>query len=336
MAQNGHDTKEAVDDAQLKYNAANKEAYRTGTVGYHHPDYIKPYKGCNTHFPFYLVQPDVDIFQARPEDTVICGFPKSGSSRLSAIAGMILNDGDSSFLQSGPNLDQKAPFFEFCTPLNEKGPRSIDMLNKQPGGRLYFTHLAFTAAPQSLLTNKAKVIYHIRNPKDVMITLYYHFISRILSNFHGDLNEMVDAFTEDRIVYGPYFDHLASYWKLRNEPNVLIVSFEHLSENFQETAKQISSFLGKDLTQEQLRNVEHETSFQQMKANARTNRYDKHIAGIYDHNISPFLRCGVPGGWREHLTPAMNAKVNAWITKNLARPDLEGLAERFASTFTLH
>lgn len=29
-----------------------------------------------------------------------------------------------------------------------------------------------------------------------------------------------------------------------------------------------------------------------MKANPRCNRYDKHLAGIYDHNISPFLRSG--------------------------------------------
>jgi hypothetical protein len=54
----------------------------------------------------------------------------------------------------------------------------------------------------------------------------------------------------------------------------------------------MAEFLGKDLTAEQLQSVEHECSFQQMKANPRTNRYDKHQAGIYDHNISPFLRCG--------------------------------------------
>lgn len=63
-----------------------------------------------------------------------------------------------------------------------------------------------------------------------MVTLYYHFISRILSKYNGDLDEMVNAFVEDRIVYGPYFDHLASYWKIRHEPNVFIVSFEQLSE----------------------------------------------------------------------------------------------------------
>ena len=63
-------------------------------------------------------------------------------------------------------------------------------------------------------------------------------------------------------------------------------------QNFHETAKKMSRFLGKDLTEAQLRNIEHETAFQQMKANPRTNRYDKHLAGIYDHTISPFLRCG--------------------------------------------
>lgn len=63
-----------------------------------------------------------------------------------------------------------------------------------------------------------------------MVTLYFHFISRVLSNYNADLMEMVNAFVEDRIVYGPYFDHLASYWKLRNDPNLFILSFEQLSE----------------------------------------------------------------------------------------------------------
>ena len=46
------------------------------------------------------------------------------------------------------------------------------------------------------------------------------------------------------------------------------------------------------------------------------------------------LYLGTPGGWRQHLTPEMNEKVNAWMAKNLAREDLAGLAERFKSTFT--
>lgn len=70
---------------------------------------------------------------------------------------MIQNDGDPSFLESGPYLDRKVPFFEFCTPANEKGPRTIDVLEKLPGGRLFFTHLAYLAAPQSILRNGAKV-----------------------------------------------------------------------------------------------------------------------------------------------------------------------------------
>ncbi|XP_055349049.1 sulfotransferase 1B1-like [Paramacrobiotus metropolitanus] len=123
---------------------------------------------------------------------------------------------------------------------------------------------------------------------------------------------------------------------MRDHPNVLIVSFEEITENFHDTAKRIGKFLGKDLTEEQLTVMERVCSFDSMKANPLTNRYDKHIAGIYDHNISPFLRSGVPGAWREHLTPEVNEKVNTWMAKNLAREDLKGLAERFPSTFAFN
>ena len=81
-----------------------------------------------------------------------------GSSRLSAILGMMFNNCDGKFLTEGENLELKVRFFEFCTPANEKGPRSLDVLNVQTGPRLFFTHFGAEAAAPSLFKNKAKVL----------------------------------------------------------------------------------------------------------------------------------------------------------------------------------
>ena len=49
--------------------------------------------------------------------------------------------------------------------------------------------------------------------------------------YHGDLQEIIDSFTENRVMYGPFFDHTASYLSQRGKnPNVFLTSFEELSE----------------------------------------------------------------------------------------------------------
>ena len=72
-------------------------------------------------------------------------------------------------------------------------------------------------------------VYIYRNPKDTAVSLYYFLQSQRRINFHGDLEHVVDSFIEDHVEFGPYFEHLASFWSRRHEdPNIFFVSFEEL------------------------------------------------------------------------------------------------------------
>ncbi|OWA52820.1 putative Sulfotransferase family cytosolic 1B member 1 [Hypsibius exemplaris] len=292
-------------------------------------DCIKVYKGCNVNYPYYLSLPDLERFQTTANDVAICGFPKSGSAWLSAIVTMIQANGDPASLLQGAPLDEKVPYLEFCTPANYAGYRVVDRLSQQPGGRTFFTHLSYNALPPSITQNKTKIIYHIRNPKDVIVSTYFHLMSRRQSKFGGNLDVMVDAFVDGTVCYGPYFDHIAGYWKHRHDPDVFVLSFEQLSQDFDGNVRELAKFLGKQLTEQQFRTIAHHCSFEQMKENERTNRVASDRAGVLDFQVSPFLRAGSVGNWKVHFSREMDAKVDAWIEKNLQRPDLAGLAMIF-------
>ncbi|XP_055342881.1 sulfotransferase 1B1-like [Paramacrobiotus metropolitanus] len=288
-------------------------------------DCIKVYKGCNVNYPYYLALSDLERLQTFPNDVAICGFPKSGSAWLSAVVAMIQADGDPATLQEGPPLEEKIPYLEFCTPANYAGHRVVDSLSAMPPGRTFFTHLSCDALPPSILKNKTKVIYHIRNPKDVIVSTYFHLKARRRSKFAGDLGVMIDAFIKGKICYGPYFDHIASYWKHRNDSNFFVLSFEELSDDFTLTVSKLAHFLGKDLSAKQLQTISYHCSFDQMKNNDLTNRIASDRAGILDFQVSPFLRAGSVGNWKLHFSTEMDKMVSAWIDKNMQREDLKEL-----------
>ncbi|NXT31261.1 ST2B1 Sulfotransferase, partial [Pelecanoides urinatrix] len=84
------------------------------------------------------------------------------------ILSLIRSDGDPRWCRSVPNWD-RGPWLE--TVLGLRRARG------NPRPRLISSHLPIQLFPRAFFTSKAKVIYTVRNPKDVLVSLY-HF-SRI-------------------------------------------------------------------------------------------------------------------------------------------------------------
>ncbi|OQV25617.1 putative Sulfotransferase family cytosolic 1B member 1 [Hypsibius exemplaris] len=294
-------------------------------LGYHHPDYKRNTRGCNVHFPYYHSLKDVAKFEARPDDVAICGFPKSGTVWVCSVVGLILHDADPSFLLDGPPLERKVPFLEYCTPLLQKGYRGVDTLEQTTGRRLFFSHLNCDLLPPSLLTSGAKIIYKTRNPKDSLISLHYHHMARPASDYHWVLGQMVDDYSEDTVPFGPYFDHVASFWKHRENPNIFFTSYEALHKNHKKTVQDFAKFLNQPLSDEQIDTIVRLTTFAAMKENPVVNRIDKVAAGIFNFNVAPFMRKGIPGGYADDLTQPQIQKLDNWIALNKKREDLRGM-----------
>uniref|UniRef100_A0A1Y1M8D2 Sulfotransferase domain-containing protein n=2 Tax=Photinus pyralis TaxID=7054 RepID=A0A1Y1M8D2_PHOPY len=101
------------------------------------------------------------------------------------------------------NIYQRFPMLEACglpSLLTTGEPfilNSLEYLGQIKGQRLIKTHLPFSLLPKDIqLQRKSpKIIYVVRNPKDVFISYFNH--TRIIDGFKGNLEDFADLFLSD-------------------------------------------------------------------------------------------------------------------------------------------
>ncbi|CAG0893459.1 unnamed protein product [Darwinula stevensoni] len=84
--------------------------------------------------------------------------------------------------------------------------------------------------------------------------------------------------------------------------------------NVGEAIEKIARFLGKDLTQEQVKAVKEEASIERMREKAPVtgdNYRWKNLLG--EDSTKPFIRDGQVGGWRNELTEEQIEKIDKYI-----------------------
>jgi len=71
--------------------------------------------------------------------------------------------------------------------------------------------------------------------------------------FYGDLQN------------GDYFEHVASWWAVRSNPNILILRYEDLASDTPSTIRRIASFIGIALDETRLAEILDATSLRSMR-----------------------------------------------------------------------
>nr|XP_020634107.1 sulfotransferase family cytosolic 2B member 1-like [Pogona vitticeps] len=233
-------------------------------------------------------------FQLLDDDVVTVSYPKSGTIWMLEILGLIWHDGNPSWVQSMISYE-RSPWIETVDGLKAA-------LNYPPP-RFLTTHLPFQLFPKSFLHSKCKIICLMRNPKDVLVS-HYHF-SKFFKVFEepGTMEEFLEKFLNGNVVYGSWFDHVKGWMKLKERPNFFLITYEELQQDLRGSVKKICHFLGKELDSRQLDAVVKNASFEIMKDNKMSNF--SHVPEDYmDHEKGKFMRKGVCGDWKNHLTVA--------------------------------
>ena len=107
--------------------------------------------------------------------------------------------------------------------------------------------------------------------------------------------------------YGNFFDHLCSGLKRKNHPNLKFLWYEDILKDLPRTVWDISNFLDRPLTLENLGKIANLLSFENMKKNPLVNP----TSGLPKQKT--FMRRGIVGDWRNHFNEDMNTTWNAWI-----------------------
>jgi hypothetical protein len=172
------------------------------------------------------VQPGMSL-KVRPDDTFLVSYPKSGNTWMRfLIANLLQQNPPIGLLEADcliPSVDGKSKkFFD-----NMKPPRVIK------------SHFSFIPAYK-------RVIYVVRDPRDVVMSQYHYQIKRGVLEAGASLDGFVQRFLKGEVCpYGSWGDNVGSWTATRrDDPSFLLLRYEDMLADVTSGATKISNFLG--------------------------------------------------------------------------------------------
>ena len=255
----------------------------------------------------------------RPDDVIICTFPRSGTTWMQYIVKLLRNGG----IDDGVSLDDAVPWIDVLgTELAQKMNYPVSAENI-PSPRTLKSHLPYNFMPGGPPhTKTAKYIYIARNPKDVCVSWWYFNKSQIQKFTSEDLSLVPwDSFCTDFFevkgmagTFGGWLNHVLGWWEHHNESNVLFITYESMQKNPHKTVQAIAEFLEiKDNVQELIDTVVSKMTFSSMVGNPSVNARKKGDTAIG----VVVLRKGIIGDWKNHFTKEQSEEYEEKIIKIL-------------------
>jgi hypothetical protein len=226
----------------------------------------------------------------RPSDVFIVTFPKSGTNWVGFLLALVAADratGSKTEITLGESSD-------WVRGVNEEYSGGRPLLEDPRLGepRVFKIH-----APCDPIF--PRVIYVVRDPRDVMVSYYYHNRRKKLK-FEISIDEYVARNDTWPCDWG---DHVAGWLSRADQDDVLIIRYEDLKENTQASFRRIVDFCGLDLSDEQLTDYIERSSFDRMSKAEEAVRELEAAAGVTEaRDDLRFMRRGVVGDWKTELS----------------------------------
>uniref|UniRef100_A0A1B0D0B6 Sulfotransferase domain-containing protein n=1 Tax=Phlebotomus papatasi TaxID=29031 RepID=A0A1B0D0B6_PHLPP len=270
-------------------------------------------------------------FEVRPDDVWLLAFPKTGSTWTQEMIWQICNDLD--YERSEKKYETETFTYletNYILSKQVKLPNILNMLRESKSRRFIRSHLAAPLLPKQLWTVKPKMIYVARNVKDVAISFYHYY--RNVHHFSGSWEDFFDIFMKDRVMFAPYHTHVSNFWHIRNEDNILFLTYEEMKRDHPNVIRKTAQFLGKSLKKEEVLELADYLSFSRFSKNSRIN-FEKHVdkfqrdlqTTLPDADFH-FVRKGVIGSYNEEMPKEVIEQFDKWtlteIEKNNMDPDI--------------
>ncbi|XP_030232103.1 cytosolic sulfotransferase 3 [Gadus morhua] len=262
----------------------------------------------------------IQNFQARPDDILIATYPKAGTTWVSYILDLLYFSQTQPDRQTSTPIHDRVPFLEITSvPNHPCGTDLADNLVTSP--RLIKTHLPVQMVPKSFWEQKCRVVYVARNAKDNAVS-YYHFDRmNVVQPEPGDWNSFLQRFMDGKMVFGSWFDHVTGWWeKKQSNPKIHYLFFEDMVEDTGREINKLCSFLGLTSTTKEKEQIRHQSQFDNMKKDDMAN-YS--TVEVMDFKISPFMRKGKVGDWKNHFTVAQNEQFDEDYKKKMKNTMLQ-------------
>ncbi|WIA42286.1 hypothetical protein OEZ86_008300 [Tetradesmus obliquus] len=248
----------------------------------------------------------------RADDICYCSFPKSGSTWLANVLHLMLHDGveSDSDMPLRSNLHWMESSWTF--------PRTQAEVDAMPSPRIFKSHMphgyALGGGPSKA---PCRYIYIARNPKDVAVS-YWHFESNQSwsGGYNGPWEHWLQLFLDGKVQRGSWFDHVLSWWHVKDAENMLFVKYEDLKRDFPSQLQRITNFTGHKLSGEAFEHVVNASSFKHMKQSRFANHQTM-------RGFENFFRKGETGSWKEQFTVAQSEAFDKLYKQRMAGSGLD-------------
>ncbi|KAJ8308661.1 hypothetical protein KUTeg_013535 [Tegillarca granosa] len=225
-------------------------------------------------------------WQARDDDLMVCAYPKSGTHWIWEVMCMLLQG----------NAKRIEGIKEACM-LEGLAKKTFDEM-KSP--RIINTHIYFKHLPKDFLRRHCKIIYMVRNPKDVCVSFFNHHTKILEYEFDGTWENYVPRFLKGDVDYGSWFDYTLDWERSTRRKHGVSNTCCILRDN--ETVKRLAKFLEVDLDESVLKQIDEMCQFDKMKKeknkNENPDEWKDKEPGMY--------RKGQVGDWKNWFTVAQS------------------------------
>ncbi|KAM5180336.1 amine sulfotransferase-like [Mantella aurantiaca] len=240
-------------------------------------------------------------FKVRDDDVFLVTYPKSGTIWTQQILSLICNE-DHRNGTGKMETSEMVQWFEART-LNP----DVDY-DTCPSPRLFVSHLTEKFVPRGLKDTKAKVIYVMRNPKDVMKSLYHFQHIVVVAEKSPDFTHFFEKFLDGEVYAGKWIDHIRGWYTHKDEYNILILKYEDMIKDLRSVVQQICTFIGRQLDDEAIDLVVKKATFKEMKKDPLANKESMPETIIDKASASLFMRKGQVGDWKNTMTVAQSER----------------------------
>jgi hypothetical protein len=231
------------------------------------------------------------------DDLYIVSFPKSGITWLNFLmANVHLKMSGSNQQVTFFNIDDFVPDIEQLRCLKEN-------ILTFPGHRVIKSHAEFNPLYQ-------KIIYLLRDPRDVMVS-YYYFLNK-LGLWQGGLSQLIRS-----PIYGieAWCRHVQGWVeKTPASSRIEFLRYEDMKSDPLKVLTRIYTLLGHQIPLEIMDQSIALSSFENMKKLEA----DYNFGGDFRFPGLEFVRKGEPGSYREEISDAdlalINEKASRWLT----------------------
>ncbi len=254
-------------------------------------------------------------FKPRDHDIIISTPYKAGTTWTQRICALLIFqsiDLDRPVARISPWLDGR------FSPIEEV----LELFEQQTHRRFIKSHTPLNGLPYY-----ENVTYLVcgRDPRDIFISMENHYANLDMPRFietlsrNGgvpepppvmpeDVNERfqmwlmegVFEWESDGFPFGSVFDHLQSFWRYRDLPNIQFLHYSDLQADLDAEMRRLASILQIEVDEEQWPEFVRAATFTEMKRNV------DQVAPNTDHALwrdpSKFFNKGVSGQWREALS----------------------------------